>query len=272
MKRKLMHQLDALEAKQRRRDPLRRALRLHLLGMLQRRHGKMREAVGSLTESAAIHEKVFGESHPSTAQQLSDLGGAHHALGEHAEAQRCLRRSIRIHEQHDGLESASAAVDLRILTESLEATGDTLGAASEFERILTLKLRMTGQDPDGIAEMQWELAHRYLDWGQNSRARELLLEAVATFERTGGTRLARGYEALARLEEENGCYQEALRLSVRAAKVWESANSENTLELIDNLEHQLFLLEVLGRSKDVSFVRDQLTNLMKTSKFPRFGR
>ena len=108
-------------------------------------------------------------------------------------------------------------MDLRLLTESLEATGDIAGAAAEFERVLIAKLRTMGQDLDGIAETQWELAQRYLEWGNHSRARELLLEAVATFERTGGIRLATAYEALARLEEDNACYQEALRLEKRRA-------------------------------------------------------
>ncbi len=257
----LMQQLDVLEGKRRRRDPLQRALRLHRLGLLRQRHGRFREAIESLAESVAIHEQSLGERHPSTAQQLSDLGAVQHASGNHAETQRCLRRSIRIHEEHEGLDSPAAAVDLRILTESLEASGDIAGAAAEFERLLTAKLRTTGQDLDGIAETQWELAHRYLGWGNVSRARELLLEAVATFERTGGVRLATGYETLAQLEEDNGCYQEALRLGKRAGRVWESLQPEHMPELKANLERQVLLFDLLGQPQEAAFLRGQLTAL-----------
>jgi tetratricopeptide (TPR) repeat protein len=256
---RLLEQLDVLEAKRRQRDPLQRAQRLHRLGLLRQRKGKFREAVEFLAASAAVHEQSLGDLHPATAEQFSALGAAHHAAGNHEEAQRCLRRAIRVHERHEGLDSPAAAVDLRILTESLEATGDIAGAAAEFERVLTAKLRMMGQDLDGIAEMQWELAQRYLDWGNNSRARELLLEAVATFERSGGVRLARGYEALARLEEDNGCFPEALRLGRRAGGVWASLEPEHLPELIGNLERQVALFELLGQHDEAAFLREQLT-------------
>jgi tetratricopeptide (TPR) repeat protein len=256
----LLQQLDAVEAKRRRRDPLQRALRLHRVGLLRQRRGRFREAVELLTESAAIHEQALGDL-PATAHQFSDLGVAHHASGNHAEAQRCLRRAIRIREQHEGMDSSTAAADLRVLTESLEATGDIAGAATEHERVLTAKLRTMGQDLDGIAETQWELAHRYLEWGNNSRARELLLEAVAGFERTGGLRLATGYEALAQLEEDNACYQEALRLLKRAGGVWESLQSEHMPELLGNLQRQAVLFERLGQRQEAAFLREQLAEL-----------
>jgi tetratricopeptide (TPR) repeat protein len=255
----LMLQLEALHAKLRRPDPLQRARRLHTVGLLLKKLGKVREAVDSLSESTSIHEKALGEEHPETAHQLSALGEAQHLLGHHKDAQRCLRRAMRIHEKHEGLDSPAAAANLRALTESLEATGDIEGAATEYERILTLKLRMMGQNPDGIAETQWELAHRYLDWGHNSRARELLLEAVSTFARTGGSRLAAGYEALAQLEEENGCFQEALRLRLRAGNVWESIRAEHMPQLIKNLERQAYLFDLLGQRREADLVRDQLT-------------
>ena len=254
----LLQELDALDAKRRKRDPLQRALRLHRVGLVRQRHGRFREAVEILTESTAIHEQNLGDQHPVTAHQFSDLGAAHHALGNHAEAQRCLRRAVRIHEKHEGLDSPAAAADLRVLTESLEAVGDIAGAAAEHERVLIAKLRTMGQDLDGIAETQWALALRYLEWGDNSRARELLLEAVSTFERTGGLRLATAYEALAQVEEDNACYQEALRLQKRAGGVWERLAHEHMPELVRNVERQATLMELLGQKEEAAFLREQL--------------
>ena len=131
----LLEQLDALDAKRRKRDPLQRALRLHRVGLVRQRHGRFREAMEILSESAAIHEKSLGDLHPTTAHQFSVLGAAHHALGNHAQTQRCLRRAIRVHEKHEGLDSPAAALDLRVLTESLEESGDIAGAAAEHERV-----------------------------------------------------------------------------------------------------------------------------------------
>jgi tetratricopeptide (TPR) repeat protein len=268
---RLMQEAGTLEAQLKRRDPMQMALRLHRLGLLRHKRGRLPEAVDALAESAAIHERTLGESHPATANRLSDLGAAQQALGNHAEALRCLRRAIRVHEQHGGLDSPEAAADLQMLTASLEASGDIDGAAAQLERVLALKLRVVGLNLDTVAEAQWELAHRYMGWRRYSRARELLMEAVGTFKRTGGARLASGYEALGQLEEDTGHYHEALRELARAGKVWESVKSEHAAELIRNLEHRAFLFELLRQHKEAAFLREQLTALAQATRWARAG-
>jgi tetratricopeptide (TPR) repeat protein len=268
---RLMQELSALEAKRKRRDPMQLAHRLHRLGLLRLQHGQMREAVGSLAESAAIHEQILGGSHPLTAHQLSNLGAAQHALGNHAEAQRCLRRSIRIHEEHAGLDSPKAVADLQVLTASLEAAGDIDGAAAEFERVLAMKLRLMGQDLDATAEAQFLLAQRYMHWRRYSRARELLMEAVGTFKRTGGARLANGYEGLAQLEEDTGRYEEAIRELERAGRVWESVKSDHVEELIRNLEHRVFLFDLLCQHNEAAFLREQMAALAEAARWAEVG-
>ena len=98
----LLLQLDALEAKRRRRDPLQRALRLNRMGLLRLRHGRFREAIEFLAESVAVHEQSLGELILRRHSNSAIWVGAP-CVGNHAEAQRCLRRSIRIHEEHEGL-------------------------------------------------------------------------------------------------------------------------------------------------------------------------
>jgi tetratricopeptide (TPR) repeat protein len=231
----------------------------------------MPEAVELLAKSAAVHEEVLGESHVATAHRLSDLGAVHYALGNHAEAQRCLRRAIRVHEQQSGVDSPEAAADLQILTESLEASGDIDGAAAQFERVLALKLRVVGQDLDTVADAQWELARRYLGWRRYSRARELLMEAVGIFKRKGGARLASGYEAMGQLEEDTGHYHEALRELARAGKVWESVKSEHVPELIQNLEHRVFLFDLLRQPREAAFLREQAAALTQAARWAEAG-
>jgi tetratricopeptide (TPR) repeat protein len=229
------------------------------------------EAVQFLAESAAIHEQVLGESHAATAHRLSDLGAAHYALGNHAEAQRCLRRAIRVHEKEHGLDSPEAAADLQMLTASFEASGDIEAAASQLERVLGLKLRVVGMALETVAEAQWELATRYMGWRRYSRARELLMEALATFKRTGGARLASGYEALGQLEEDTGHYHEALRELARAAKVWESVKSEHVADLIRNLQHRVFLFDLLRQHKEADFLRGQVAALSQAARWAETG-
>ena len=262
---RLLHEAEAAEEKVKRRDPMMAARRKHRLGILRRQGGELLEAAKLLAESAAIHEQVLGASHAETAERWSDLGAVHHALGNHAEAQRCLLRAIRVHENEHGLESPEAVADLQMLTESFEASGDIDAAVSQLERVLGQKLREVGIDMDTVAEAQWELAVRYMGWRRYSRARELLMEAVGTFKRSGGARLAQGYEALGQLEEDTGHYHEALRELARAAKVWESVGSRHLEDLTGNLKHRIFLLDLLRQNREAAYLREQLGTLSKGS-------
>ena len=268
---RLLQEAGDLEAKLKRRDPMVAARRMHRLALLRQQRGELREAAQLLAESAAIHEQVLGENHAATAHRLSDLGAVCYALGNHAEAQRCLRRAIRVHEKEHGLESPEAAADLQMLTASFEASGDIEAAASQLERVLGLKLRVVGMDLDTVAEAQWELATRYMGWRRYSRARELLMEAVATFKRTGGARLAAGYEALGQLEEDTGHYHEALQELARAAKVWESVKSEHVEDLMRNLKHRVFLFDLLRQHKESAFLKEQLSALSQATRWAEAG-
>ena len=268
---RLLEEAGALEAKLKHSEPMQMARRQRRLGLLRERQGRLQEAADLLAASAAIHERVLGENHASTAHRLSDLAAVHHAMGNHAEAQRCLRRSIRVHEQQSGLESPEAVADLKMLTESLEASGDIDGAAAQFERVLNLKLRVVGMNMDTVAEAQFQLALRYRGWRRYSRARELLMEVVGTFKRTGGARLAAGYEALAQLEEDTGHYHEALRELARAGKVWESVKAEHVTELIRNLEHRVFLFVLLRQHKEAAYLREQAAALAQAARWAQAG-
>ncbi len=215
----------------------------------------------ALAECAAIHEQVLGADHVETARRLSDLAALHHTLGQHTETQRCLRRALPVHERQGGAGSAEAAAAMRMLVESCEASGNIEVAAGLLERALALKLREVGANLDEIADLQAALGHRYIRWRRYSRARELMMEAVGTFKRSGGMRLALGYECLGQIEEETGHYHEALRELGRAGKAWESIQSAHMEELIQNLEHRAFLYTQLRQDKEAAFLRAKVTAL-----------
>ena len=190
-------------------DPLRMARRVHRLGMARHHTGRADEAIPMLEKAVALHEENFGSEHVETGNQLMALGVVHRAHGNHEEAQKCLRRALKIHETACGRQSAEAIQDLHHLAGSLEESGDLAGAAAQYERALLFKHRAIGGDMDDEAELQFGMANLYVNWQNYSRARELLLECVATFRRKGGVRLAVGYETLAYVEECSGRYPEA---------------------------------------------------------------
>jgi tetratricopeptide (TPR) repeat protein len=255
------------EVRLRQADPLRLARRVHRLGMIRHKNGQIDGAVQALTEAVTICEKVHGEEHLETAHQLTELGVAYRAQGNQAEAQRCLRRALRIHERECGVDSPEANRDLHQLAGSLEDAGDIAGATVQYERALGLKLRIVGADLDDIAEMQAGLARVFMKWRNYSRARELLMEAIGTFKRTRGARLAVTYETLAEVEENSGHYQAALRELSQAGKVWESVQTEHAAELIRNLEHRAELFEQLRQDKEAAFLHERAAALIQAAKW-----
>jgi Tfp pilus assembly protein PilF len=76
-----------------------------------------------------------------------------------------------------------------------------------------------GGDLEELAQMQYGLADLYINWHNYSRARELLSEAIGTFRRKRGARLAIAYETLAHVEECSGRYYDALKNLALAGKV-----------------------------------------------------
>jgi hypothetical protein len=119
--------------------------------------------------------------------------------------------------------------------------------------------------------MQASLGHRYMNWRRYSRARELLMEAVGTFKRKGGVRLALGYETLAQIEEDAGHYHDALGELSRAGKVWESIQGEHPTELIQNLEHRAKLFQLLRQEKEAQFLREKAAALQHAVEWAAAG-
>jgi tetratricopeptide (TPR) repeat protein len=242
-------------------EPLRMARRVHRLGLLRHQAGRISEAIPMLEKAVAIHEDTFGPDHLETGNQLTALGAIHRAHGNHDEAQKCLRRALKIHERTQGVQSPEAIQDLHHLAGSLEESGDLEGAAAQYERALMFKHRVIGGDLDDIAELQFGMAGLYIKWQNHSRARELLLESVATFKRKGGVRLAVGYETLAYVEECSGRYTDAIKELQLGAKVWESLRPERLPELLCNLEHRAELLDLLRRKGDAERLRERIAIL-----------
>ena len=242
-------------------DPLRMARRVHRLGMARHHTGRADEAIPMLEKAVAMHEQNFGAEHVETGNQLMALGVVHRAHGNHEEAQKCLRRALKIHETACGRQSEEAIQDLHHLAGSLEESGDLAGAAAQYERALLFQHRAIGGDMDNEAELQFGMANLYVNWQNYSRARELLLECVATFRRKGGVRLAVGYESLAYVEECSGRYPEALRQLQLATKVWETLGPERVPELVRCLGHRADLLELLRRKGDAERVRERIASL-----------
>jgi tetratricopeptide (TPR) repeat protein len=243
-------------------DPLRMARRTHRLGTARLKNGRPEDAVLALEKALKLHENSFGEDHLETANLLSELGAIYRALDSHADAQTALRRALRVHEREHGYLSEEALRDLYHLAGSLEESGDIEGAAGLYERALLLKERTVGGDLDELAEMQFGLAGMYIGWSNYGRARELLAEAIGTFKRKKGPRLAVALETAAHVEECCGRYLEAIADLARAGKVWESGG--RLRELAANMEHRAELLDLLRKRSEAGWLRERATELLSS--------
>ncbi len=260
---KVMQEAVRIEAALAHPDPLRMARRVLQLGIAQHRLGHHGDAVPALQQAVALHEETHGADHPETANQLTELGAVYRAQGNHKEAQECLRRALRIHMNHHGVDSPAAIRDLHHLAGSLEESGDLEGAAEEYERALTYKLRVIGSDLEDLAELQYGLASLHITWQNYSRARELLMEAIGTFRRKGGIRLAVAHETMSYIDESSGRYNDAVKELAAAGKVWEQMRPHRTDELIRNLERRAELLEMLRKRGEVAYLREKIARLQE---------
>lgn len=253
----LMQETVQAEQHLRRPDALAMAQRLRRVASLRRKAGQLSGAIPALEKALQMFERLRGQEHAETADLLTELGDSYRFLGQHAVAQKHLLRALRIHEREGGLASAEALHDLNLLTGSYESCGDLASAAAQHERVMTLKLRAVGADLDEIAEAQSDLAQLHIRWGNAGRARELLTEAIGTFKRHRGPRLATAYETLALLEENSGRLHDALLRLARASEVWEHLQPAHVHELVRNLECQAQILDRLHQAADAAFVRDR---------------
>jgi tetratricopeptide (TPR) repeat protein len=147
------------------------------------------------------------------------LGMLSRQHGDHAEAQRCLRRALDIHRVASGPDSHESTQALFHLAASLEESGDLDGAAGEYERVLRLKERQVGGNRQEAADAQVHLAGLYVKSGRIGAARELLTQAIGALERKGGPQLAQALEIMAAVEEHMGHPAEAGQWRERASEI-----------------------------------------------------
>jgi tetratricopeptide (TPR) repeat protein len=230
--------------------------RLRRLAMAQDKNGRFPDALKTFEQAISLREKRYGAGHLETGNLLAEVGRICRSRGYHAQAQVYLKVALRIHEAQCGADSAQALDDARQLAGSFEDSGDLDGAATQYERVLGLKLRKLGnQNIEEVAEMQYSLACLYVAWGEYSRARELLMACIGAFTRLGGPRLAVAYESLAHVEEREARISFALDELERATKAWEQCDPPQLEELARNLELRAELSDQLRLRVDANHLR-----------------
>ena len=239
------------------------ARRTRRLGLARHKLGQ--DASALLEEAVTLYGQAFGAEDLETGDSLTELGAIYRGQGKHAEAQRCLRRAVKIHENGYGPDSDEALRDLQNLAESLDESGDPDAAAGQYERLLEHMQRVVGCNMDEVAEMQCKIARSHIRWGNYSRVRELLSEAIGTFSRTKGPRMADTLETLAHVEELSGHVRSAISELSKAAPIWESSGPQHKIDLARNMIKRAELHMLLQETNDAKWLRERAAELSDES-------
>ena len=236
--------------------------RLRRLATAQDKNGRFAEALKTFDQAIVLREKRYGAGHLETGNLLAEVGRICRSRRYHEQARAYLGRALRIHEAQCGADSSEALGDVQQLAGSFEDTGDLDAAASQYERVLGLKLRRLGRENfEEVAEMQYSLACLQVAWGHYARARALLTECIGGFKTLGGPRLAVAYESLAHVEEREGRISFALEQLEKATHAWEKCDPPQLQDLAQNLELRADLSEHLRLRVDANHLRKQARHI-----------
>jgi tetratricopeptide (TPR) repeat protein len=256
---KLLEEASRVEAALPHPDLRNVARRTRRLGIARHKMGQ--DASSLLEKAVTLYGQAFGPEDLETGDSLTELGLIYRGQGKHAEAQRCLRRAVTIHENGCGPDSNEAVRDLQHLAGSLEESGNLDAAAAQYERLLMQIQRTVGCNLEEVAEMQCRIAGWYLRWSNYSRSRELLSEAIGTFGRTKGPRLANALETLAHVEELSGHLRSAIAELSRAATIWEVGGHQHRTELVRNMDKRAELHTRLQETNEARWLRESAAKL-----------
>jgi tetratricopeptide (TPR) repeat protein len=238
------------------------AHRAHRLAIAQAGAGRAEEAASSFDRAVKLHEEAYGPEAVETAGVLLEAGAFVRSQNADAEAVRYFKQALRIQESLYGVDSPQAGRTLDQLGACYESAGDLEGAARQYERALAMQLLQLGTSHlEQITQAQYGLAKRHIEWGNLTRARELLEECVARFQQPAGPEAAPALEELARVEFDSGRFQSAAEVLERAADAWERGGPGHTASLIRALELRAELLVRLNRAKDAGWLRDCIARL-----------
>jgi tetratricopeptide (TPR) repeat protein len=260
---KLLEEAGRVEATLPHPDLRNVARRTRWLGVARHKMGQ--DASSLLEKAVTLYGQAFGAEDIQTGDGLTELGLIYRGQGKHAEAQRCLRRAVKIHENGCGPASNEALRDLQYLAESLEESGNLDASAAQYERVLTQIQRAVGYNVYEAAEMQCRIARWYVRWSNYSRARELLSQAIGTFSWTKGSRMASTLETLAHVEELSGHLRSAIAELSRAATIWESAGHQHRTELARNMGKRAELHTLLQETNEARGLRARAAKLLGKS-------
>jgi CHAT domain-containing protein/Tfp pilus assembly protein PilF len=165
-------------------DEAQQAEKLAVQAALHHRLGDDAKALDCQQRAVALLERQFGPDHPRLAETVCQLGNIYTHLGDYAQAEIHLQRSLRLAQAADpaGLNAAETLSSLGVL---YRKTGDFDQAEAMSKKALAIRERLLADDDPDLAMSLNNLAVLYQATGKYVEAEALLRRSKAIAEANG---------------------------------------------------------------------------------------
>lgn len=236
------------------------------------RRGQFEEAETLHHHVLAIHEKLLGQEHATTATSMSNLGRVFDFQGRYADAEKIYRRALAVREKVLGSEHPDVATSLNNLAKVLQELGKdqqvtvsearararagaAFGGATEVEtmyrRALSIQDRTLGREHPSTALTLNNLGGMLALRGDFVQAEQMQRAALGTMEKVFGeqhpdtaavlTSLSLALDRQGKLAEAEASYQRAIDISRKTG---------NPRNLLINASNLGFSLAKRGRYRE----------------------
>ncbi len=203
-------------------DPVVRARLLDVLGSVQAKRGRARDALPLLEEALALRRETLGDDHVDVVQSLTHLATVQADLSHWEEAARLAQEAYDLSARILGPRDPDTIYRLHNLGVMVQRTGDLERAEGILRESLAGRRRLVGDAHAGTANALATLAGLVRDRGRHDEAAGLFEEALALSRTVYGddhprvasvwNNMARLYARLHRWDDAERCAREALRI------------------------------------------------------------
>ena len=154
------------------------ALLFHQMATYARRQGNAFKAKKYHTQALEIFKSFFGESHPSVADTLNNLGNAWSDLGEKKKAIEYYEKALEIFKSFLGESHPSVADTLNNLGTAWSDLGEKKKAIEYYEKALKMKKAFLGESHPSVADILNNLGAAWSELGEKEKAIEFYEKAL----------------------------------------------------------------------------------------------
>ena len=175
----LKHYPDFNELENSEREiPWQMGVLFHAMGNYVMRQGNASQAIEYYEKALEMKKAFLGESHPSVAETLHNLGTAWSELGEKKKAIEYYEKALEILKSFLGESHPSVADTLHNLGTAWSDLGEKKKAIEYYEKALEMKKAFLGESHPSVAETLHNLGTAWSELGEHKKAIEYYEKAL----------------------------------------------------------------------------------------------